>query len=93
MSPSDDIPNFGIGDGIHFGLCKDEIHFWWKHDCDVKLDTWRLATGFQLGTLLPINKETGWIVTQKEPLTVTPSINCPTCKTHGFITNGEWIAV
>lgn len=31
------------------------------------------------------------IQTQADPLTITPSILCPDCGTHGFITNGLWV--
>lgn len=29
-------------------------------------------------------------VMNKVPVTVTPSISCPDCGTHGFIKNGRW---
>ena len=33
----------------------------------------------------------GHFIQQREPLTITPSILCPDCGTHGFITNGRWV--
>jgi hypothetical protein len=35
--------------------------------------------------------DVGWNVTQREPLTLTPSILCRSCGSHGFITNGQWV--
>jgi hypothetical protein len=32
-----------------------------------------------------------WNVTQREPLTLSPSLLCRACGDHGFITNGRWI--
>lgn len=63
----------------------DGMHFWWEHDCSFH--------GKRVRGVLPFGTEKGWTVTQKEPLTVTPSIHCLGCGTHGFITNGEWISV
>jgi uncharacterized protein DUF6527 len=34
----------------------------------------------------------GWDIVQREPLTLTPSILCRVCGSHGFITNGKWVA-
>lgn len=31
-----------------------------------------------------------WTLHSLYPLTVSPSILCPTCKDHGFIRNGKW---
>lgn len=39
----------------------------------------------------PHNQITAWDVVQDEPLTLTPSILCPVCGDHGFVTNGRWI--
>ena len=33
----------------------------------------------------------GHQIVQEDPLTITPSILCPDCGTHGFITNGRWV--
>lgn len=32
----------------------------------------------------------GHTITSNDSLTITPSILCPDCGTHGFITNGRW---
>lgn len=31
-------------------------------------------------------------IVQRDPLTISPSILCPDCGTHGFIRNGRWVA-
>lgn len=31
-----------------------------------------------------------WDVSQKDPLTLSPSIMCRACGNHGFIRNGRW---
>lgn len=33
----------------------------------------------------------GHTVTAEDPLTITPSILCPDCGDHGFVTDGRWI--
>lgn len=33
----------------------------------------------------------GWDVVQREPLTLTPSILCRACGSHGHITAGLWV--
>lgn len=74
-----------------FHMDDDGIHFWWEHDCLTYLGEGdgTTLTPCRAETLLPIN-DAGWRVIQVEPLTVSPSILCDRCKTHGFITNGMW---
>lgn len=38
----------------------------------------------------PLLNEGHQLVSQN-PLTITPSILCPDCGTHGFVTNGKWV--
>jgi len=71
---------------------EDGVHFWWMHDCMVHLGEQGALIPMRTETLLPINDQ-GWHVVKAEPLTVTPSILCHGCGTHGFITNGAWIGV
>lgn len=33
----------------------------------------------------------GWDVVQREPLTLSPSILCRACGSHGFIREGKWV--
>lgn len=33
----------------------------------------------------------GWDVIQREPLTLSPSLLCRGCGSHGFIQNGRWV--
>lgn len=32
-----------------------------------------------------------WEIVQDEPLTLSPSLLCRTCGSHGFIRNGKWV--
>ena len=73
-----------------FRMDEDGVHFWWEHDC---LTYDRPPIPEREETMLPIHAVTGWQVQQTEPLTVTPSILCGRCGTHGFITNGAWVGV
>lgn len=63
-------------------LDADGRHFWWKHEC---------AEGWIEG-LLPLGPN-HWQLVSSEPLTVSPSIWCHTCDTHGFYRGGKWEAV
>ena len=78
-----------------FRMDDDGCHVWWFHDCMTYLGPGdgTTLTPHRAKTYLPVNKDTGWHVTQVEPLTVTPSILCGRCQTHGFITNGAWVGV
>ena len=87
-----------------FHMDEDGCHVWWFHDCMTYLgegDTEGMREDergnkmypYRAKTYLPVNKDSGWQITQVEPLTVTPSILCGRCKTHGFITNGVWVGV
>lgn len=69
----------------------DAAELWWSHTCDfpdLVVDptggTWRHATRLPLG-------RDGWTVQHADPLTVTPSILCGSCKTHGWIRDGKWV--
>lgn len=71
---------------IRFQLDDDETHILWWHKCNH-------GEHHDLYPARLPNSQAGWTVVQKDPLTVTPSIMCGSCKTHGFITNGKWVAV
>ena len=63
---------------------------WFAHYCP----QWRgrVTEDDLLGGYLPTAK---WTVTQKEPLTVTPSIHCAEpegCGLHGWIRDGKWVS-
>lgn len=32
-----------------------------------------------------------WRVVQAQPLTLAPSLLCPTCGNHGFVRDGRWV--
>jgi len=71
---------------------EDGAHVQWFHDCLSYLGEGGALIPVRAETLLPIG-DNGWHVAQAEPLTVTPSIMCRHCQTHGFITNGAWVGV
>lgn len=64
----------------------DGVHFQFSHDC-----TYGSGRTFRDQTLMPHGGGT-WRITSAPgaPLTVTPSINCTACGTHGWITDGKW---
>ena len=77
-----------------FRLDDDGKHVRWSHDCLVTWTTeplWQEVIRDEI--VLPVNAEHGWQVQATDPLTVTPSILCSGCGTHGFITNGAWVGV
>lgn len=76
-----------------FRMGEDGTHFYWAHDCMAHLGEAGALIPQRLENRLPISDSWGWQVDQIEPMTVTPSIKCLRCGTHGFITNGEWVAV
>jgi hypothetical protein len=39
-----------------------------------------------------VNTEGVWVVNSLEPLDLSPSLLCPTCGDHGYITAGRWEA-
>lgn len=56
-----------------------------EHRCD---------RGDQFATVIcapALQLDGGHAIITREPLTVTPSILCPDCGTHGFIQNGRWL--
>lgn len=71
-----------------FRLADDGVHFEWSHDCIAHMGGENRP--YRSEVTMPHSGGT-WRVVQAEPLTVTPSIHCLACGTHGWITNGEWI--
>lgn len=69
-----------------FRVLDDHTHFEWSHTCRGQIT----GEPFDDVTTMPHSGGT-WQVVQVEPLTVTPSINCTACGTHGWIRNGQWV--
>lgn len=59
----------------------NSTYIWFEHDCSDE--------GLQ-GSSLP---NMLWHITQREPLTVTPSVHCQMCGLHGWIKEGKWVSV
>lgn len=74
--------------GARMGYGGFEGHVLWSHDCiNSEGNAWRAET------ILPYRTPEGWSLVSVDPITVTPSVLCKSCGTHGFITNGKWISV
>jgi hypothetical protein len=71
-----------------FHLDDDGKHVVWEHDC---LLSWGELE--RIPMRIPINAEHGWTVVSTDPITLTPSLLCTGCGTHGFITDGRWVGV
>ena len=76
-------------------LDDDGRHILWSHECNFA-PGWvhgdpTTEGNWREGVMLPINDERGWRVEQKDPLTVSPSILCRSCGTHGFWRAGAWV--
>lgn len=65
---------------------------WWSHTCN-RPDLVADPTGgtYRRASQLPVNLTRGWVIECAEPLTVSPSILCIRCRTHGFIRDGRWV--
>ena len=73
-------------------LADDGKHIVWSHECN--FEDLVAETGLWHGdVMLPIHDTRGWRVEQVEPLTVSPSILCGSCGTHGFWRDGAWAGV
>lgn len=73
-----------MNDEVTFWLDEDGRHVWVEHKCTRPSD-WPTAKA-----KLPLGPD-GWTLVSTDPLTVTPSIRCVECDTHGFITDGRWV--
>lgn len=62
---------------------------WNLREHDGRLEWWHDCAHGRVLALLPISTD-WWVVEQANPLSVTPSILCYECRTHGYIRNGEW---
>jgi hypothetical protein len=72
-------------------MAEDGRHFLWSHECNFEfLDT---GSNWHPDETLPLDDQRGWRVEQVDPLTVSPSILCVSCQTHGFWRDGAWVGV
>lgn len=66
----------------------------WEFDGDHHVTWWHACTGHpgfdEVPCGIPLGGN-GWTLVSKEPLTISPSLLCRGCGTHGFITNGQWV--
>lgn len=70
-----------LGDGVFKG------HFLFEHDCINSA-----GEAFRSDGYLPLGGgEKRWDLISVEPLTISPSVLCHACGTHGFMTNGVWV--
>lgn len=77
----------------------DGKHILWSHECNFAyalLDSWdpddpSTWDYWHPDVRLPINDERGWRIENTEPLTVSPSILCGSCGTHGWWRDGRWV--
>lgn len=51
----------------------------------------KIVDGTQIICAPALRLGEGHTIISDDPLTVTPSISCPDCGLHGFITDGRWI--
>ena len=45
----------------------------------------------EAGSYVPLRGPGAWTLESLEPLTLSPSLLCNRCKTHGFIRGGQWV--
>lgn len=82
-------------------LDDDGRHILWSHECNFAVctkDDWdpddpSTWDYWHSDVRLPLHDTQGWRVEQVDPLTVSPSILCGSCGTHGFWRDGRWIGV
>lgn len=55
-----------------------------EHEC-------RVVEGTQIICAPALRLGEGHTIVSENPLTITPSILCPDCGLHGFITDGRWV--
>lgn len=73
-----------VGSGIVVLVDGDEYRV--QHDCDRgERGRFTTAPALRVGKYGP-----GHTIVCADPLTVEPSIQCPDCGLHGFITDGVW---
>lgn len=79
------------GTGPHVLPHDDGVHFWWFHWCWDYLGERGARRDRVTETMLAVGGE-GWAY---DPVTdtVSPSILCGRCGTHGFWENGSWRSV
>ena len=71
-------------------LAEDCRHVLWSHECNFEyLDS---GSNWHPEVMLPLHDQRGWRVESADPLTVSPSILCGSCGTHGFWRNGAWVS-
>ncbi len=67
-----------------------QLHVAYRHKCKANADdpTDRLA--FSAVPVSDTGSGRDWKLVQREPLTISPSLLCGSCRHHGFIEQGKW---
>jgi hypothetical protein len=80
-----------IGSNVHIHFTQDEAHgeygLW---ECHADPNGQPCSGNVFFRGVLP-TAEPSWIVEKREPLTLSPSIQCRACGHHGFIREGRWV--
>lgn len=90
-----DRPPMDLGHGVTVTLrdceCRDEAH---DHatPCGMTF-AHQTPTGAvcDAGSWIWFGMSSGWTLEAVEPLTISPSLLCTRCGTHGFIRAGKWV--
>lgn len=64
-----------------------------EHNKITAITEYHMFLGAPCGGMIPVGGEDGWNVRDPRPdnFTLTPSINCTECPSHGLIENGRWV--
>jgi len=64
----------------------DGEHLVWSHLCNFE----DLHGSLVHKVRLPLGPN-GWTLDEADPLTISPSILCGSCRCHGYIREGRWV--
>lgn len=78
-----------VGSGIRMLATGGDPPYRFEHPCKVVPGADTGDESFQV-VCAPLLSAGGQVVVSEDPLTITPSLLCPDCGTHGWVQNGRW---
>jgi hypothetical protein len=95
-SPLDNLPWRDIGHGVsacQFRYEPDgQLHIAYLHKCSIEGLARHGGLAFAAVPVSDSGTGRDWKLEQLEPLTISPSLLCMSCKHHGFIRDGKWVS-
>lgn len=75
-----------LGNGHTLRPSRNEGILYGFHETHPRPDNGQACIGY-----IPVGHSDEWTLEAEDPITLSPSVLCRICGTHGFIRDGKWV--